>query len=143
MSIAIYKPGQGYWTRTMSAVGLGVLVIMGAYWLANQFSNVRIAGYDPMYTRATVFTIVVACFAAVGYYLIAVKPRMVEFLIATEGEMKKVNWSNRKEIMGSTWVVIGVTMALAVLCFAFDFIFQVLFKTIGVLKTVVDAAPPV
>ena len=30
-------------------------------------------------------------------------------MIATEGEMKKVNWSTRREILGSTWIVIGLT----------------------------------
>ena len=42
---------------------------------------------------------------------IARKPsQTVDFMIATEGEMKKVNWSTRREILGSTWVVIAVTM---------------------------------
>ena len=31
--MAIYKPGQGYWTRVMTAVGAGVLVLAGAAWL--------------------------------------------------------------------------------------------------------------
>ena len=35
-------------------------------------------------------------------------------MIATEGEMKKVNWSTRREIIGMTWVVIGLTVFIAV-----------------------------
>ena len=34
------------------------------------------------------------------------KPTNVDFLIATDSEMKKVNWTSRKELIGSTKVVI-------------------------------------
>ena len=36
MALAIYKPGQGYWTRVMSAVFGGVLVLAAAVWLYGQ-----------------------------------------------------------------------------------------------------------
>ncbi|HED54172.1 MAG TPA: hypothetical protein ENJ00_08230, partial [Phycisphaerales bacterium] len=32
MNIGIYKPGQGYWVRVLSAVFLGSLVLSGAMW---------------------------------------------------------------------------------------------------------------
>lgn len=136
MSLAIYKPGQGYWTRVMSAVGLAVIVLMGVNWLWGMLSTVRISTVQTVYIQAAAVFIILVVFGALGYYIIGTKPRVVEFLIATEGEMKKVNWSNRREIMGSTWVVIGVTVFLAVLCFLFDSGFQWIFQQIGVLKTV-------
>ena len=57
-----------------------------------------------------------------------------DFMIATEGEMKKVNWSTRREIIGSTKVVILFTVLLALLLFVVDLSFQALFSWIGVLK---------
>jgi preprotein translocase subunit SecE len=135
MSLAIYKPGQGYWTRVMSAIGLAVIVLMGANWLWGLLSTSRIGKLEPVYIQASAVFVLIAIFGVLGYYLIGVKPRVVEFLIATEGEMKKVNWSNRREIMGSTWVVIGVTVFLAVLCFGFDAVYQFVFQEIGVLRT--------
>ena len=57
-----------------------------------------------------------------------------DFLIATEGEMKKVSWSSRKEIIGATKVVIAFTLILAFLLGAVDFLFMTFFRWIGVLK---------
>ena len=55
-------------------------------------------------------------------------------MIATEGEMKKVSWSTRQEIIGSTKVVIFTTIFLAMLLFLVDLCFMKFFQFIGVLK---------
>jgi preprotein translocase SecE subunit len=56
-------------------------------------------------------------------------------MIATEGEMKKVNWSSRREVLGSTWIVIALTIFIAILCFSYDRIFQIFFQWMGVLES--------
>jgi preprotein translocase subunit SecE len=56
-------------------------------------------------------------------------------MIATEGEMKKVSWSTKNEIIGSTKVVIMFTVLLALVLFVVDLAFQTMFSSIGVLKT--------
>jgi len=61
-------------------------------------------------------------------------PGTGDFMIATEGEMKKVSWSSRREIIGSTKVVILFTLAMALYLFAVDLGFQRLFQWMGVLK---------
>ncbi|OHB45836.1 MAG: preprotein translocase subunit SecE [Planctomycetes bacterium GWC2_49_10] len=61
------------------------------------------------------------------------KPRVVDFLIAGEGEMKKVNWSSRKEIIASTMVVIFVVMAMSCIMAVADVGFTWFFSEIGVL----------
>ena len=66
-----------------------------------------------------------------------VRPRSVDFLVATEAEMKKVNWSTRREIMGSTVVVILLATGIAGFCKVFDLVFYWLFSSIRVLD-----APP-
>jgi len=47
--------------------------------------------------------------------------------------MKKVSWSSRKEVVGSTKVVIVTTFILAVIIFGVDLLFVVLFRWLGVM----------
>jgi preprotein translocase SecE subunit len=132
---AIYKPGQGFYTRVCSAAGFAILTLMGVAWLWKLLANTTIIGGEPVYGQATVAVIVLAIVGVLGYFILGVKHRTVDFMIATEGEMKKVNWSTRKEIMGSTALVIAFTVFIAVLCFVFDFIFQMFFQWIHVLES--------
>ncbi len=52
------------------------------------------------------------------------KPNVADFMISSEGEMKKVNWSSRHEIFVSTVVVISVVIIMAVLLGVADFALQ-------------------
>ena len=135
MVVGIYKKGQGYWTRLMSAIAFGLIVLMGVIWLWDLLAIVRIGTVQTVYVQAGVTVITLLVFGWLGYWLIALKPRVVDFMVATEGEMKKVNWSTRREVLGSTWVVIALVIIIAVLCFAYDRIFQLLFQLLKVLET--------
>ena len=136
MAFGIYKKGQGYWTRVMSAIALGMLVLMGAVWLADNLKNVGIGGLEPVYTQAITFIVFLGVALWLGYYLIGRKPKVVDFLIATEGEMRKVNWSSRREIRGSTIVVIGLTCVIAFVIAILDYlIYTPFFQWINVLET--------
>ena len=135
MAVGIYKKGQGYWTRLMSAIALGMIVLLGVVWLWDLLATIRVGFAQPVYVQAAVTVVVIAVFGWLGFYLVGLKPKVVDFMIATEGEMKKVNWSSRREILGSTWVVIGLTIFIAIFCFSFDFIFQQLMKWMGVLDS--------
>jgi preprotein translocase SecE subunit len=75
-----------------------------------------------------------AGFALLCYWLMN-KPTHVDFLIATDSEMKKVNWTSRKELIGSTKVVVVFMFLIAFLLFLIDQIFHLLFWAVGVLKT--------
>lgn len=134
MGAGIYKKNQGYYTRVCSAVALATLVLMGAIWLWDLLGGVRISTMEPVYIQATGALLITVLFGVLGYYLIGVKPKVVDFMIATEGEMKKVNWSSRREILGSTWVVILLTIFIAIFCFCADLLFQNIFKFFGVLE---------
>lgn len=226
MAFAIYKPGQGYWTRTMTAVFAGVLVLAAAAWLYGQalliplpdrawttsystaasFSagqqvellgeaglgeravlgtaivetvqaasnggSVTLVDYQltdeatrgqiqalrpldgagggqvvpisgggvrgvpvvqRIYVQGAFVVVTVLIGAALIVYFVAMKKGSVDFLIATDGEMRKVNWSTRKDIINSTWVVIGASLLLGVYLFGFDTIFALFFRAIGVL----------
>jgi preprotein translocase subunit SecE len=62
------------------------------------------------------------------------KPSHVDFLIATDSEMKKVNWTTRAELMGSTKVVIFFVLLISAFLFMLDVIFGYFFQLIKVLE---------
>ncbi len=135
MAAGIYKEGQGYWTRMMSAVAAGLLILMGASWLWKTTAGVRIGSLETIYLQAAVAVVFIAVFGVICYYLIGRHNKVVDFLIATEGEMKKVNWSTRREIMGSTWVVIGLTAVVSVIIGLLDLFYSIMFRALDVLET--------
>jgi preprotein translocase SecE subunit len=91
--------------------------------------------FDALYLQAAGVSLVLILGAFLVYWMVGVNARTVEFLIATDGEMKKVNWSSRKDIVGSTWVVILWSVLLAGGLWVVDFLFQAFFKVIGVLQS--------
>ena len=128
MAIGLYKSDQGYWTRTMSAVGMGVIGLAGAAWLWNELSI-----FNNPYVQGIGAGMLLAVVAVLTYWIYGANPRTVDFFVATEGELKKVNWSTRKEIVGSTWVVVTVALSIAVILFVVDIVFKEFFSAIGVL----------
>jgi preprotein translocase SecE subunit len=223
MAFGIYKPGQGYWVRVLTAAFAGVLLLFGAQWLWGQLERagrfiphptsvittthapqypagtqltllgrasaegqapslgtatvvgpaegggltikdikynagveattgieaisdaagapvlVRgqprpIPAFEPLYLQAAGVGLFLLLGAIVIYYFVAVTPRAVEFLIATDGEMKKVNWSTRRDVINSTLVVILWAVLIAGGLFIVDAAFASFFRLIGVLQ---------
>jgi preprotein translocase SecE subunit len=217
----LYKYGQGYWVRVLTAILMGTLILAGAAWVYSRLSAVSIpvTGYSVSLARLTgtagpgtpvelykdnekVGTAVVselnvqddkksaiaqlsdvsladgrviadaqrvrtpdaAIFDAavterspkflfprlylqagvagaillVGaiflYRYVGTRPPSVDFLIATDSEMRKVNWSTRKIIVDSTMVVIGATFLIAGYIFIADFGLSSLVKFVGLLQ---------
>lgn len=69
------------------------------------------------------------------YWVVGLNRKANDFFIATEGEMKKVNWSSRQEVVRSTKVVIVTVFLLSVLLFLADVAFMETFSFIKVLET--------
>lgn len=232
MSWGIYKPGQGYWVRLITAVAVGVVVLAGVGWLWREMETLgekvsvsrpveevqralerdgELRGLGPLAEvsfssrgegdrqlrqiklvdrqgqvklvdserfeqlinaemggrgrirlvevdkislvgREVVFAgipswtfkyrLYIQAGVAAGIIVVAGwvtfrvlnSPRIVEFMIATEAEMRKVNWPSRREVMGSTWVVICGTLMMAVGLLVVDVIFSELFRAIRVLE---------
>lgn len=129
-----YKPDQGKMTRTGTFVGLGVLVAWGAYFLYEKLSVFEGSeGWRNLVTLGIpiAFAVVVG---GLAWFFIYGHRGTGDFMIATEGEMKKVSWSSKEEVIGSTKVVIMFTFMLALFLFVVDVVFQQVFKWIGVLK---------
>jgi|ERR1700722_10649062 preprotein translocase subunit SecE len=140
----IYKKGQGYWTRmgTVAAVALiGLLTANFLYsefdgfstkaWLSHLLQVTHLQEPKGAYLLVVIFSLT---YAAIAYHLMNKAPN-VDFLIATDSEMKKVNWTTKKELMGSTKVVIWFMFIMAVMLFLYDLFFQLIFYLLGVLKT--------
>jgi preprotein translocase subunit SecE len=131
MAFNIYKPGLGKYTRLYSAVALAVLVGLGCWRLYAKLVNVR-WGLSKEAGFLISRLVPAALFAILGLlvYWFLNKPVVADFLIAAEGEMKKVSWSSRKEIAVSTFIVIVVVIMLAALIGLTDLIFSVFFAAI-------------
>jgi preprotein translocase SecE subunit len=121
----IYKVTQGRYTRTLTFAGAMLVAVSGAYVLSG-----RLIGVAP-YIRFGIPSLVVVLIGLLAFWMVN-RPGSADFLIATEGEMKKVAWSGKKEVIGSTKVVIVTTLMIAMLLFGVDILFTVLFKQLGV-----------
>jgi preprotein translocase SecE subunit len=91
--------------------------------------------FPPMYIQGAGVGLLMIAGALLTWWLVGVRHPTVEFLIATDGEMKKVNWSTRKDVTASTWVVVMWSVLLAGGLFGIDFLFSQFFKLIGVLQS--------
>lgn len=230
MAFGLYKPGQGYWVRVLTAVGAGIVTLYAASWGWNQaaavrlpakawtlslqaaqgeaapgdtadllrygtsdtlssYGSARIAEFnqgasrratvvldafnpaededrervadavrmvvgDPLspafraevasavptpvipqlYLQAIVAGTIILTGTLLTGLFVALNRRSADFLIATDAEMKKVNWTTYKHVKGSTIVVIVATFLIAGILFVVDLGFSSFFKLIGVLE---------
>lgn len=116
----IYKRGQGKNTRLGTGLGLFAILVIGCVVLYQQLAAQSIL----------IQTLIPAGICVVLSWLIfwlMNKPSVADFLIAAEGEIKKVSWSSRKEIVVSTTVVISVVLVMAIGLAVVDFAFIKIF----------------
>ena len=119
MNLSIYKNGQGKYTRLGTAAGGALIAAIGCLQLYRTLEAADISLWVETMVPVAVFLAV----SIITFWLVN-KPNVADFMIASEGEMKKVNWSSKQEIVVSTVVVISVVIIFAVLLGAADFIFQ-------------------
>ena len=129
MAFSIYKRGQGKYTRIITFVSGSLIAGVVARLVWAQLRATELSAY-------LVFGIPLGIFVGLTWMMFWVvnRPRSADFMIATEGEMKKVSWSSRREIIGGTKVVIASTLVLAVLLWAVDLAFGFFFQWIEVLQ---------
>ena len=118
------RPGLGRAVRIFAFGFLGALVIFGAYalYMSPSLSSVwwkDIAG--PWTLMGKSVSVKPILFAAAAMFLTTIsvvflvlnRERSADFLIETEGEIKKVSWPARKEYVGSAMVVIFVVAVVS------------------------------
>jgi len=130
----LYKSGQGYWVRMGTAVSGGILIAGGFNFLFQQLSLYRTDQAWTLWMQLGVPLVVSLVLGYLLFWFVGNNRKSCDFMIATEGEMKKVSWSTRREIWGSTKVVIFFTLLMGLLLFVVDVAFWFFFSAIGVLK---------
>ena len=124
MNLKIYKRTQGKNSRLWTALALFFVVAIGC-WRLHQ----KLLVQDNPWVHTMIPAGICAVFAALIYWL-SNKPAVADFLIAAEGEIKKVSWSTRKEIVNSTLIVITVVVIMATGLGLVDLCFRLFFSEV-------------
>ena len=130
MALLRYKPGQGYYTRTLSFIWFLTLAAALTLWLWAELGAIRT---NTVYYQAGSAIAMSLVFVPLLYWIVN-RPKIADFMIATEQEMRKVNWPSQKEIIGSTTVVIAGTLMMALVLFLINIFFGAFFQSIGILN---------
>jgi preprotein translocase subunit SecE len=140
----IYKKGQGKWTRLGTVFCAAFLGLLTTYTLYGYILQATVRSYAqggsssgaPVSHHNVIMGICAAFLAVYSLvvYWVMNKPTNADFLIATDSEMKKVNWTTKGELFGSTRVVILFLFFIAIFLFVADQFFQLFFYMINVLK---------
>ena len=123
---AIYKKGQGKWVRWGTVAALALAASLGVIWLIEE--PYLVGAEAPVKVGAA--TLWILAWAWLTFWLVN-SPKMAEFMIATESEMRKVTWPARREVINSTKIIILITFVLGVLLWLVDLGFVELFHRIG------------
>ena len=120
VAFELYKSAQGRYVRVGTAIAAALVALVVSYYAWGLLS--RHLPDDFAYKVYVVYAAPAVLFAVLAamtaYYLN--KPKAADFLIATESEMKKVSWSNKAELVGSTGVVIVTVILLALFIYLAD-----------------------
>ena len=129
----VYKSGQGYWTRIGTVGGAALIILLSG----NFFYTYLPIWSDYMADHTKTMLCVVLGFVALLSllaFLVMNKAGNVDFLIATDSEMKKVNWTSREELIGSTKIVIIFVFLITMVLFVTDILFGYVFYWLHVLN---------
>jgi preprotein translocase subunit SecE len=133
LRVDVYKPLQGKQARLWTAMGLGLILVIGAYRLSETLIDFR----PP--TRYGIPALITLVFGWAIFRLVQFPP-FVEFLIATEAEMNKVSWTSKSDLYRATIVVLTTVFIVAFYLFVVDWLWQYLLQLFGVLRFSGDGA---
>jgi preprotein translocase subunit SecE len=127
--LSVYKRAQGVIARqlTGAAVALGFLIggTQLYFWLRVNTQSAWLVYGLP---------IVIIVLGLWSSYRLVNVPKFADFLIAVEAEMRSVWWPSWAETVRSASVVIFVMFFLAAILFVFDFVWKLVFQSLGLLK---------
>jgi len=118
----IYKRGQAKYTRLGTAWASFLILAIGCWKL-----NDKLQPLNNLWLESLVPAAVCLAGAWLIFWVLN-KPSVSDFLIFSEGEIKKVSWSNRKELFNSTMVVIFVVLAFAGGLLVIDLLLSLFFQ---------------
>lgn len=147
-----YKKGQGLYSRIIVGIALGVLSLFASislYSLLIDLPNIAQNAKIPLVDINLSWGLISAfmLFVFLGFLIsvfvagfeTGVKPldaggkKTVEFLIDTQGELQKVSWPTKYELVGSTAVVIVSVIVIGLFILGVDWVVSLVMKYIGVL----------
>ncbi len=131
MAWRIYKEGQGKWLRGLMAalIFLGsVVAVMNVHALLGRIfgqTQVRVPGIRWMLDWRWLVDAPILVGLLFWAVLMYNKPKVVDFLIETENELKnKVTWPTRKEEMNASVVVVITVVIMMMYIFGIDSLFS-------------------
>jgi preprotein translocase SecE subunit len=122
MIFGFYKRGQGKYTRLCSGFAAAIIAGLGCWRLYKKLQAGDLGLWVETMVPAGLFVV-----SGLVIFWLANKPSVADFMIAAEGEMKKVSWSSRQEIAVSTFIVIVVVILMAILLGTTDLSFRAFF----------------
>ena len=119
LNSSIYKRNQGRATRMATAAAVGLVVVLACWKLMAAFGA---SSWVWHYLLPGVLMVVGLwiCYRAVNW------PRFADFLISVEGEVAKVKWPSRAELIRSSIVVLVTLAMLTLSLWVFDMIWNTL-----------------
>lgn len=123
----LYKRNQGRIARQVTFAALAIIVSLGCFRLSQFWIDAAPAvrfGIPGALLVVGLWT----CYRIVNI------SRFADFLISVEGEMAKVSWPSRSELIRSSIVVIVTVIFLAAVLFAYDLIWNELLKALGIIS---------
>ncbi len=127
-----YKPDQGHRSRGFTGITLGLLALHGCNSLYNFLSSSwwrtplpgigRVLGDEFSLEPRFLMALILGVLSAYGLFRMLNHPKVVDFLIETEAELKKVAWASRREVIGSSIVVLITVIILSLYIFGVDWL---------------------
>jgi preprotein translocase SecE subunit len=145
LKLGYEKPGQGRWSRLAAYVGFGVIALfaavalhrlpsLGSKWYLGEkgLASVGFLGTD--FALRPVFFPATALFlgSMLAFHVFVNRPKAAEFLVETQGEMKRVSWPTRREWIGSTIVVLVLVAILSMFLFGVDQVLSPLMRDLRI-----------
>ena len=124
--LGVYKRNQGRIARQVTFAAIAIIVALGAWRLSIYWQT-----SEPVYHYA-IPGLILLTGLWVAYRLVNL-PNFADFLIAVEGEMAKVSWPSRGELIRSSIVVILTIVLLGAILFTYDLVWKVILKALRVL----------
>ena len=148
----IYRKGHGVYSRIVVGIALGILALFASISLYNVLvdlpniaEGVKVPLVDIGLTWGLICSFILFIFLGflIGIFVAGletgVKPlddggkKTIGFLIDTQGELQKVSWPTRYELVGSTAVVIVSVIVIGIFILGVDWFVSAIMKYTGIL----------
>ncbi len=126
MALSVYKKGQGNAARGV----VGVVAVLLGTWAGRQMWHFGASGFDNL--PRGIFTAIAAfIFGGLPMGLILFHRSVVDLMIETQQEMRKVAWASRSEVAGAATVVIVTVAVLSIFIYTVDWLALLAFQILG------------